>query len=79
MEPLDAVRNAVHNSGKSMRAVSSDMGRSAGFVSSMLTQGSIPGVDTMAAIGSACGYSLALVPPADLPPSAIVVDPPREG
>lgn len=77
MDAISAVRAVTDRSSKSMRAVSVDMGRSPGFISSMLTQGSTPGADTLAAIGAACGYSLALVPSGRVPEGSIVIDPPR--
>lgn len=80
MDTIDAVRGAVGASGKSMRAVSEDMGRSSNYVYSSLEQSQRKGGGlhsaTLAGIANACGYSLALVPHDQVPPDALVIDPP---
>lgn len=75
MTGYDAMRRAVENSGKSNRAISLEIGRGETFVTSTLRQASKPTADTLALIGGACGYRLALVPDAcELPGGAIIVD-----
>ena len=82
MDALGAVKKAVEASGKTTREVSEQMGRSEGFLSATIAQSKRKGGGlnsaTLAAIAGVCGYSLALVPPADLPGSAITIDPPEQ-
>lgn len=74
MNGLEAFENVVKASGMSMRAVSLACGRSQNYVASLLTQGSKPTADTLALVGKACGYQLALVPSCEhLPPGSIVI------
>ena len=52
------------------------MGKTAPYVANSAARGSTPKCDTAAAMLAVCGYALAAVPVSDLPPSAIVIDPP---
>lgn len=74
MNGLEAMKSAVHASGRSQRALSQEIGRNESFVSATIRQGSKPTADTLALVGKACGYHLALVPSCEhLPPGSIVV------
>ena len=75
----EAMRSMVARAGLSMRAASIEMGRSPTWLSTTLGRPGSSEAATVAELARVCGYSLALVPPADLPPSAIEIDPPREG
>ena len=75
MDSKQAFRVIVDASGKSRRALARELGRSEGFISSMLSGGRAPGSDLLAAIARACGYTLALVPHGStLPSGSIVLD-----
>ncbi len=82
MKTTDAIRSAVKASGHSMRALSSMAGRSDNYISGVVGQAERMGSEltgsTIATIAEACDYSLALVPHADVPGSALVIDPPDE-
>ena len=83
MDTVDAVRKAVDASGKSMRAVSEELGRSSNYVYSSLEQSARKGGGlhsaTLAGIAGVCGYSLALVPKGKEPPGSLVIDPSNNG
>ena len=78
MRTTEAVRAVVKASGESARAVSRRMGRTDTYVSSVIGQAEWMDADltasTVAGVAAACGHSLALVPDADVPGSAIVID-----
>ena len=61
MDGRQALRHMVKASGKPQRAISTDIGRSEGFVQSYLATGRVPSADLMATLAHACGYSLGLV------------------
>lgn len=76
MTGLDAMRAAVRASGKSGRAVAVECGRSPNFISATFAQGARPTGETLALIGHACGYRLALVPSEyELPSGALEIEP----
>ena len=60
MNTKDAIQRMCELGGKSQRTVSKEIGRAPTFLSSSLTKGSIPRVDTMAAIARTCGFELVL-------------------
>lgn len=60
MNTRDAIQKMCEIEGKSQRTVSKEIGRAPTFLSSSLTKGSIPRVDTMAAIARTCGFELVL-------------------
>lgn len=75
MNGLDAMRRAIEQSGASPYAISKRVGRAPSYVSQLLRQASKPTGETLALVGGACGYRLALVPlEHDLPGGAIVID-----
>lgn len=77
MNTEQAMRAAVEQAGMSMNKVSRAMGRNDNFLSATLSRGSTPKADTLAAMLEVCGYRLAAVPYADVPDTALVIDPPE--
>ena len=75
MDADSAIRAMVDKAGTSMRAVSLATGRGAPWLGSMLHRGTVPTLGVAADVAAACGYAVAFVPMADLPPSALAVDP----
>ena len=80
MDTIEAIRQVVSRTGKSNRAVSELMGRSPGFINSVIEQSKRKGggvnSSTLANVANACGCKLAFVPRESLPDDAIVIDPP---
>lgn len=77
MNGQDALKAAIAASGKTAYSLSKDVGRSPSYVSQMLRQASKPTGETLALIGNACGYRLALVPMGeDLPAGSLEVTAP---
>lgn len=54
----EALRGMVEGSGLSAYRLSRTMGRSKGYVSTMLSSGSVPGVDAFVRLAHACGYEV---------------------
>ena len=83
MVTTEAVRAVVSASGMSARAVSRSMGKTDTYISSLLSQAERMGADmtasTVAGIGEACGYMLALVPSESVSGGMLVIDPQRKG
>ncbi len=82
MKAQDAIKEVVTASGKSQAGVSKAVGKTRNYVNALVAQadatGGTLGCDTVAGIADACGYSLAVIPHADVPGSALVIDPPKE-
>lgn len=76
MDTGDALRAMVGRSGLSLRAASVASGRTPEWLSATLARGSAPTMPVAADLARACGHTLALIPSDDVPPSAIVIDPP---
>ena len=76
MDSLSAVRAMLEAAGVTPYRVSIDAGKSAGWLGAALAQSSRLSVDTVTIAAEICGYELALVPAADLPSSALVIDAP---
>ena len=76
MQAIDAVKAAAAAAGVPTTHIGPAMGKGAPYVASTATRGSVPRADTLAAMLQVCGYVLAAVPADDVPPSAIVIDPP---
>lgn len=78
---LEAIAALIERDGSSRRAVSERMGRSPSFITATESQARRKAGDahagTLAALAKACGHELAIVPRDDLPPSALVIDPPE--
>ena len=82
MKTTEAIRAALQRAGVSARAASRIMNRSNTYVTSAVGQAERMNADltasTVAGIGAACGYVLALVPSGEVPPGALVIDPPAQ-
>lgn len=52
------------------------MGKTSGYVANGASRGSVPQADTLAAMLAVCGFSLVAMPSDEVPPSALVIDPP---
>ena len=75
MTSQEALQAAIAASGKTLYAVSKAVGRSPSYAAQVVRQGARPTGETLALIGGACGYRLALVPcEHELPSGAIVID-----
>ena len=61
MRGIDALRAVVDGSGRSQRDVSAALGHAPTYVSTLLAQGSQPGVDRLAEVASLCGYRIQIV------------------
>lgn len=57
------IREMISNSGMSASEISRSMGRSSGYVNTLLSSGSVPGADTFAEIAHACGYDVVVTSP----------------
>lgn len=57
------IRAMVNESGMSASEISRAMGRSSGYVNTLLSSGAIPGADTFAEIANACGYRVVIESP----------------
>ena len=73
----DVVKQVAYNEGITLAEVARRMGRASSYVTGNMARGSAPRVDTAAAMLAACGWSLAAVPSGDVPPSALVIEPPE--
>ena len=60
MNIKQAIDTMCDASGTSQRTVSTEIGKSPTFIGTTLSKGSVPRIDTMAAIARACGFELAL-------------------
>lgn len=63
MKATEALRKMVRESGKSAIAISREIGRGPNYVSSLLSSGSVPSVETFASIARACDCELRLTTP----------------
>ena len=76
MDTNEAIRTMIDHSGYSQRAVSTELGRSANWISSTLQRPGSSECSTVAAIGRITGYTLALIPAnRKIPPDSLVIDP----
>lgn len=75
----DVLKDASELSGVALTRIGPKLGRDRSYVSGAAARGSVPSVDNAAAMLSACGYALAAVPVGDVPPSALVIEPPDAG
>lgn len=75
MDAYSAVREAARRSGVPVTQIGPRLGRDRSYVSSLAAHAKNPKADTLAAMLSACGWSLCAVPMGDVPDSAIVLDP----
>lgn len=56
VEPLDAVEHMMESAGIGPIELSRRLGRSRGYISSLMNRGSIPNTDTLTRIAHECGY-----------------------
>ena len=61
MQAKEAFRYVLDHSSKSQRQVSRELNRVDTFISSMLANERVPGLQAMANIASVCGFDLVLV------------------
>ena len=76
MNTQDLLREAISNAGISMISASRAMGKNDNYFASVVARGSTPQADTLAAMLEVCGYKLAAIPHADVPNTALAIDPP---
>lgn len=79
MQAYDALKHAAKDAGVPLTHIGPAMGKPSTYVNNGITRGSSPRCNTMAAMLGVCGYSLAAIPHADVPDSALVIDPPEQG
>lgn len=79
MRAIDAVKQAAASAGVPITHIGRALGKRDNYVSAIATRNSSPQCNTAAAMLAPCGYALAAVPVDDLPPSALVIDPPARG
>lgn len=72
----DVLREVSARSGVALTAIGPRLGHGRSYATGGEARGSLPRVDTAAAMLDACGWSLAAVPSGDMPPSALVIAPP---
>lgn len=77
MEAMNALATAAKTAEVPTTHIGPKMGKGANYFSAVKSRGSVPRCDTMAAMADVCGYKLALIPRDKVPPSAVVIDPPR--
>ena len=65
MNSVELIRHMVAGSGKGIRQVSRDMGRSDMYLSSSLSRGSSLSADNLAIAAKACGYRIEAVRESD--------------
>lgn len=61
MDAITAIRRMMRASGQTYRDVADSLGKSPTYLSGIISRGSVPKLDTAAAIADACGYDLVLV------------------
>lgn len=76
MDTFSAVKIAARDADMSLRALCRALGKSDNYIANNASRGSDPSARNAAAMFEACGYRLAAVPFRDVPPSALVIDPP---
>lgn len=75
MRAYDALKAAANEAGMPLTHIGPAMGKPAPYVNTGISRGSTPKADTLAAMLGVCGYKLVAVPEADVPGSALVIDP----
>ena len=63
MKATRALRAMVKGSGLTATEISHRIGRTGNYLSSLLSRGSVPSVETFASIAQACGCKLCLITP----------------
>lgn len=78
MKAMEAVKAAAESSGTPTTHIGRRMGKQDSYYSAVVSRGSVPKADTLAAMLDVCDYDLAAVPrSAGLPDGALVIDPPE--
>ena len=77
MKAIEAVKAAAASAGVPTTHIGRAMGKRDNYVAAVASRGSTPQADTLAAMLDVCGYSLAAIPHAEVPDSALVIDPPE--
>lgn len=73
MYAMDAVKEAAENKGIALRQIGLTLGKSAQYVTAIVTQGSTPKADTLARLLDVCGYGLYAIPYGSEPDNAIQI------
>lgn len=73
MDAIETVRGTAAAVGKPITHIGIELGRRPNYVNGVMSRGSTPQADTLAAMLGVCGYALAAVPVDDLPASALAV------
>lgn len=80
MQTLEAINAAISSSNQTVREVSQAMGKSDGYISSVIASSKRKGGGvysaTLANLADVCGYALALVPADKVDGDMLVIDPP---
>lgn len=76
MDTNNAIRAVVKRSGMSLRAASTAMGKSVNYICATLARPGSVEAASLASLAAVCGHAVCLVPLEDVPPSALVIDPP---
>ena len=76
MEAMEAVKTAAAAAGVPTTHIGPAMGKRSNYVSAIVSRGSTPQADTLAAMLAPCGYVLAAVPRDQVPAAALVIDAP---
>ncbi|THG36848.1 hypothetical protein [Adlercreutzia caecimuris] len=76
MDYYTALQAAADAEGATLAQVCRDIGRAPSYINSAIARGSDPSTANAAAMLGAVGWRLVAVPAADVPPSALAIDPP---
>jgi len=60
LELSELVRHLVQRSGRSASRISRDIGRTSGYLGTIINRGTVPGLGALANIAQACGYVVSL-------------------
>lgn len=80
MKAMEAVKAAASKSGIPTTHIGRMMGKQDSYYSAVVSRGSTPKADTLAAMLDVCDYDLAAVPRSEeLPDGSLVIDPAKDG
>lgn len=74
MQFYDAVYKVAGEKGLSIERLGINLGKSARYIGSAKSRGSLPKVNNAAMIVDACDYTLCIVPKDNVPEDAITID-----
>ncbi len=74
MNFYDVLETCGKNSGKSMQAVSVELGNARNHIANAKSRGSVPSVSNAAAMLKICGYNLAAIPCDNMPSDALPIE-----